>query len=147
MRPIYWVVAIIVAFATQASAQAPNIAIDEFMVQSEPGIEIYVRNKRPADMTAFRPERTVLFVHGSTYPASTSFDLKLGETSWISALIWKFLYEFLVTRWPPLPLSATSAPSSMRQLASPVLFQSPMVLPSVSVTQPGPVWPTACGAS
>jgi pimeloyl-ACP methyl ester carboxylesterase len=83
MRPIYWVVAIIVAFATQASAQAPNIAIDEFMVQSEPGIEIYVRNKRPADMTAFRPERTVLFVHGSTYPASTSFDLKLGETSWM----------------------------------------------------------------
>jgi hypothetical protein len=82
MRPSYWVVAAIVAFATQASAQAPNIAIDEFMVQSEPGIEIYVRNKRPADMTAFRPERTVLFVHGSTYPASTSFALKLGETSW-----------------------------------------------------------------
>ena len=40
------------------------------MVQSpDPGIEIYVRNKRPADMTAFRPERTVLFVHGATYPA------------------------------------------------------------------------------
>jgi DNA-binding transcriptional LysR family regulator len=38
-----------------------------------------------------------------------------------SELIWKFLYEFLVTRRPPLPLSATSAPSSMRQLASPVL--------------------------
>jgi hypothetical protein len=53
------------------------------MVQSEPGIEVYVRNKRPADMTAFRPERTVLFVHGSTYPASTSFDLKLGDTSWM----------------------------------------------------------------
>ena len=34
-------------------------------------------------MTAFRPERTVLFVHGSTYPASTSFDLKLGDTSWM----------------------------------------------------------------
>ena len=34
-------------------------------------------------MTAFRPERTLLFVHGSTYPASTSFDLKLADTSWM----------------------------------------------------------------
>ena len=42
-----------------------------------------MRNKRPADMTAFRPKRTVLFVHGSTYPASTSFDLKLGDASWM----------------------------------------------------------------
>ena len=31
---------------------------------ADPGIEIFVRNKRPAAMTAFRPERTVLFVHG-----------------------------------------------------------------------------------
>ena len=28
-----------------------------------------MRNKRPADMTTFRPERTVLYVHGATYPA------------------------------------------------------------------------------
>ena len=32
--------------------------MEEMMVPSEPGIEIYVRNKRPADMTVFRPERT-----------------------------------------------------------------------------------------
>jgi pimeloyl-ACP methyl ester carboxylesterase len=86
---IHSVAALIIAFVTPASAQAPNIAIDEFMVQSEPGIEIYVRNKRPAGMSAFRPERTVLFVHGSTYPASTSFDLKLGDTSWM---------EYIATR-------------------------------------------------
>ena len=83
MSRVYLVAAVIAAFASQAFGQAPNIAVDEFMVQSEPGIEVYVRNKRPADMTAFRPERTVLFVHGSTYPASTSFDLKLGDTSWM----------------------------------------------------------------
>ena len=77
MSRVYLVAAVIAAFASQAFGQAPNIAVDEFMVQSEPGIEVYVRNKRPADMTAFRPERTVLFVHGSTYPASTS---------WISSL-------------------------------------------------------------
>ena len=42
-----------------------------------------MRNKRPADMTAFRPERTVLFVHGATYPAHTAFDLKLDGMSWM----------------------------------------------------------------
>jgi pimeloyl-ACP methyl ester carboxylesterase len=65
-----------------ALAQSPRLVTDEFMVKSpDPGIEIYVRNKRPADMTAFRSERTVLFVHGSTYPAETAFDLKLDGIS------------------------------------------------------------------
>ena len=49
----------------------------------DPGIDIYVRNKRPSDMTSFRPERTVLFVHGATYPAHTNFDLKLDGVSWM----------------------------------------------------------------
>src|SRR6267142_1079332 len=35
------------------------------------------------DMNAFRPERTVLYVHGATYPASTAFDLKLDGLSWM----------------------------------------------------------------
>src|SRR5260370_5292828 len=34
-------------------------------------------------MTMFRPERTVLYVHGATYPASTAFDLQLGGMSWM----------------------------------------------------------------
>jgi pimeloyl-ACP methyl ester carboxylesterase len=34
-------------------------------------------------MTSFRPGRTVLFVHGATYPADCSFDLKLDGTSWM----------------------------------------------------------------
>ena len=62
--------------ATQVQAQTPRIVMEEMMVPSDPGIEIYVRNKRLADMTAFRPERTVLYVHGATYPASTAFDLE-----------------------------------------------------------------------
>ena len=36
-------------------------------------------------MSAFRPERTVLFVHGAAYPAHTSFDLKLDGMSWMDA--------------------------------------------------------------
>ncbi len=60
-----------------------DLTTEEFMVPSDPGIEIYVRNKRPAAMTAFSAERTLLFVHGSTYPAHTTFDLPLGGRSWM----------------------------------------------------------------
>ena len=34
-------------------------------------------------MNSFRPERTVLFVHGATYPAHAAFDLKLDGQSWM----------------------------------------------------------------
>jgi len=71
------------AFTTGAAAQA-QIVTEEMMVKSpDAGIEIFVRNKRPAAMTSFRPERTVLFVHGATYPAHAAFDLKLGGQSWM----------------------------------------------------------------
>lgn len=56
----------------------------ETMVPSgDPGISIYVRNKRPAAMSTGSPERTVLFVHGATYPAETAFDLRLDGISWM----------------------------------------------------------------
>ena len=76
--------AAMIAIPTAALAQTPRIVMEEMMVPSaDAGIEIYVRNKHPVDMTAFRPERTVLFVHGSTYPAHTAFDLQLGGMSWM----------------------------------------------------------------
>src|SRR5882724_13620888 len=77
-------VAVAMIIAPAALAQTPKITMEEMMVPSpDPGIEIYVRNKRPADMTSFRPERTLLYVHGATYPASTAFDLPLDGQSWI----------------------------------------------------------------
>jgi pimeloyl-ACP methyl ester carboxylesterase len=76
--------ALCLMLATGALAQSPRIVMEEMMVRSpDPGIEIYVRNKRPPDMNSFRPERTVLFVHGATYPAHTAFDLKLDGMSWM----------------------------------------------------------------
>ena len=85
MRFALMVIAAVAAvLSTSALAQAPRIVMEEMMVSSsDPGIEIYVRNKRPVDMTAFRSDRTVLFVHGSTYPAHTAFDLPLGGMSWM----------------------------------------------------------------
>jgi pimeloyl-ACP methyl ester carboxylesterase len=69
--------------ATAAAAQSELVS-EEMMVKSpDAGIELYVRNKRPTAMTAFRPERTLLYVHGATYPASTAFDLKLDGLSWM----------------------------------------------------------------
>ncbi|MGZ5842642.1 MAG: alpha/beta hydrolase, partial [Xanthobacteraceae bacterium] len=60
------------------------LTAEDFMVPAhDPGIEIFVRNKRPAEMRAFRPERTVLFVHGATYPAHTTFDLPIEGRSWM----------------------------------------------------------------
>jgi hypothetical protein len=76
--------AIAAMVATATFAQTPKIVMEEMMVPSgDPGIEIYVRNKRPADLSVFRPERTLLYVHGATYPSSTAFDLQLDGMSWM----------------------------------------------------------------
>src|ERR1035437_2241858 len=59
--------------AAPAFAQSQELVMEEFMVPaSDTGIEIYVRNKHPAGMTTFAPERTLLFVPGSPYPAHTT---------------------------------------------------------------------------
>ncbi len=69
--------------ATAAAAQTPLVSEDIMVKSPDAGIELFVRNKRPAAMTSFRPERTLLYVHGATYPASTAFDLRLGGVSWM----------------------------------------------------------------
>lgn len=67
-----------------AGGGQPQLETEEFMVPArDAGIEIFVRNKRPQGGAAPRPERTLLFVHGATYPAHTSFDLPLGGLSWM----------------------------------------------------------------
>lgn len=59
------------------------IVTEEFRVTSDPGLQIYVRNKYPANKTWFSADKTVVYVHGATYPASTAFDLQLGGMSWM----------------------------------------------------------------
>src|SRR6476620_6505350 len=63
-----------------------DLITEDLMVPSEPGIDIFVRNKRPANLAKYTAERTVLFVHGSTYPAHTGFDLLLGGQSWLESI-------------------------------------------------------------
>ena len=69
--------------AAKAADRAPLAAEDVMVASADPGIQLFVRNKHPADRTEFPAERTVLFVHGATYPADTSFDLNFGGFSWM----------------------------------------------------------------
>ncbi len=84
--------ALAVLLALPAAAQpapqqnaAPKLVTEEFQVptRDDPALKIFVRNKHPADMARFTPGRTVVFVHGATYPAETAFDLPLGGMSWM----------------------------------------------------------------
>jgi pimeloyl-ACP methyl ester carboxylesterase len=78
------------AAQTPVSAQVPSAGADrliteEFMVAAaDPGIRLYVRNKRPEDIGRAPPERVLLFVHGSTQPAEATFDLPLDGLSWMN---------------------------------------------------------------
>lgn len=66
-----------------AEAQAPSIVTEEFMVPTPTaGIEVFLRSKRQQGAQA-SAGRTLLFVHGATYPASTAFDLPLAGVSWM----------------------------------------------------------------
>ena len=62
---------------------ATPLVMEEFRIANAAGLDLYVRNKRPAGLTHFTPDKTLLYVHGATYPASTSFDLALGGFSWM----------------------------------------------------------------
>jgi pimeloyl-ACP methyl ester carboxylesterase len=109
------------------SQPAPQLATgpvtEEFMVPTgDPGIELFLRNKSPAAMTSFSPTRTLLFVHGATYPASTAFDLPLGGQSWMDYIVSRGFDVWLMdlrgygrsTRPPEMAQPASANPPIMR---------------------------------
>lgn len=70
--------------AAAGTPAGPALAMEEFMVPAaDPGIRLYVRNKHPQGRDSYPGSRIVLFVHGSTYPAETAFDLQLNGFSWM----------------------------------------------------------------
>ena len=63
------------------------IAVESNQIPSgDPGIQLYVRNKRPGNVTTFPMDRIVLYVHGSTQASETTFDLVLDGKSWMDHL-------------------------------------------------------------
>jgi pimeloyl-ACP methyl ester carboxylesterase len=71
----------------QPGASATRVVMEEFRVPAvDAGIELYVRNKHPEGMASVRGDKVVLFVHGATYPSSTTFDMALNGMSWMDYL-------------------------------------------------------------
>ncbi|HEV7819885.1 MAG TPA: hypothetical protein VGO84_01820, partial [Burkholderiales bacterium] len=69
---------------TMQSTDNVKLVTEEFMIPAvDPGIQLYVRNKRPESMRQFPAEKILLYVHGSTYPSETAFDLPLDGLSWM----------------------------------------------------------------
>jgi pimeloyl-ACP methyl ester carboxylesterase len=105
-----------------ADAQTQLVSEDIMVKSPDAGIEIFVRNKRPANMTSFRPERTLVYVHGATYPASTAFDLKLGGLSWMEYIAARGYDVYLLdlrgygrsTRPPEMAQDAAANPPLVR---------------------------------
>jgi pimeloyl-ACP methyl ester carboxylesterase len=79
---VCWAMVMGSALSVAAFAQSPRLATAEAMIpSSDPSIKLYIRNKHPEGMTSFSPDKTLLFIHGATYPAETSFDLPIEGVS------------------------------------------------------------------
>jgi pimeloyl-ACP methyl ester carboxylesterase len=64
-----------------AAANEPKLQMSEIMIPSgDEGVQLYVRNKHPAGKQT-SADKILLFVHGATYPAETSFDLPIEGAS------------------------------------------------------------------
>jgi pimeloyl-ACP methyl ester carboxylesterase len=84
--------------ACEASGTPERALVSEsYRIASDtPGIELYVRNKRPAQAKGFPSERILLYVHGATYPSETAFDLPLGGFSWMDYIACRGFDVYLV---------------------------------------------------
>ncbi|HEY6282171.1 MAG TPA: alpha/beta hydrolase [Burkholderiales bacterium] len=83
--------------AGMSSPTEPRLVTESYMIQSrDAGIQLFVRNKRPQDMTQFGPEKTLLYVHGATQASETTFDLQLEGLSWMDYLAQRGYDVYLV---------------------------------------------------
>ena len=67
-----------------SKARPGDIVTEDFTISAkDDGISLHLRNKRPAEYYSGKPEQTVLFIHGATFPGTATFDLALDGTSWM----------------------------------------------------------------
>ncbi len=108
---------------TMQTTVSVKLVTEDFMIPAvDPGVQLFVRNKRPEGMTQFAPDNIVLFVHGATYPAETSFDLKLDGVSWMEYIASRGYDVYLVdvrgfsrsTRPPEMDQPAANNPPIVR---------------------------------
>ena len=105
------------------SQSEPKLVTESYMIQSrDPGIQLYVRNKRPEGTAQFSGEKTLLFVHGTTQAASSTFDLPLDGFSWMDYIARRGYDVYLVdlrgygrsTRPPEMEKPAAENPPIVR---------------------------------
>lgn len=64
-----------------------EIVFEEFRIAGPAGgIELYVRNKRPAAMHEFKPETTIVMVHGASFSSGSLYDVSVGGFSFMDYL-------------------------------------------------------------
>jgi pimeloyl-ACP methyl ester carboxylesterase len=117
-----------------AQAGGPRLVTEEFMVPAkDEGLQLYVRNKRPEALNQFTPARTVVFVHGATYPAETAFDLQLGGLSWMDHIASRGFDVYL------LDLRGYGRSSRPKEMSEPADRNGPIVTTEVARRDVGAV--------
>ena len=113
----------LIGYAGTSSQAEPNLVTESYMIQShDPGIQLYVRNKRPEGMPQFSGEKTLLYVHGTTQAASSTFDLPLDGLSWMDYIARRGYDVYLIdlrgygrsTRPPEMEKPASENPPIVR---------------------------------
>lgn len=62
----------------------PPVSIEEFEIPAvDNNIHLYLRNKHPRGLREFSAERTILCIHGATYPGHVMYDVPLDGLSWM----------------------------------------------------------------
>jgi pimeloyl-ACP methyl ester carboxylesterase len=84
VRTLAWAM---LAVAPQAPAASGALASEDFEVPAlDPGITLHLHNKHPPLSASQRGAGIVLFVHGATFPASSTFDVPLRGASWMDRI-------------------------------------------------------------
>src|SRR5690554_2576550 len=64
-----------------------TIITEDYRIASDtPGIELMVRNKRLSSSEYYSAEKTILLVHGATFPIESLFDIELDGFTFLDFL-------------------------------------------------------------
>jgi pimeloyl-ACP methyl ester carboxylesterase len=107
---------VLVGCAGISSQAETTLVAESYIIHArDPGIRLHIRNKRPESMTRYSGEKTVLYVHGTTQAASTTFDLRLDGLSWMDYIARRGYDVYLVD---VRGYGHSTRPSEMEKLAA-----------------------------
>jgi pimeloyl-ACP methyl ester carboxylesterase len=135
MHASFAALSLALAVAPAAAQTGPKLVMEEFTVaaKDDPAIRLYVRNKRPEGMSQFSAEKTVVFVHGATYPAETAFDLQLAGQSWMDFIASRGFDVYL------LDVRGYGRSSRPKEMSQPAESNDPIVTTEVARRDVGAV--------